>query len=112
MRLSHWIGLAGIAGVTLVAAPAHPQGMGMMGMGRGMAMGRDSTEMARMATVHEMMMGHDRITRTVTVLRDGIRTTTESDDPRLTRLLQEHVAGMDYRAGDPGRPALPMAQTS
>jgi len=119
MRLSYWVGLMGLVGVTLVAAPVHAQGMGtmrmgmgrgmgMMGMGRGMGMGHDSMEMTRMLAVHELVMGHDRITRTVTVLRDGIRTTTESDDPGLSRLLQEHVAGMDRGAGDSSRQALPM----
>jgi len=111
MRLLHWAGFVALVGITLVAVPVQAQGMGMMGrgmgMGRGMAMGRDSTEMARMAAVHELMMGHDRITRTVTVLRDGIRTVTESDDPRIATLLKEHVAGMDYRTGDQATPARP-----
>ena len=40
---------------------------------------------------------HDRIRRTVTNLPDGIRTITESDDPRIAQLIREHVARMGQR---------------
>jgi hypothetical protein len=53
-------------------------------------------------------MGHERIKRTVTNLSDGIRTVTESDDPRLARLIREHVATMDRRVSAGDDPGLPM----
>ncbi len=90
-------------------------GGGMMGMKGGMkdigggTMGvrRDSATMAQMATTHYLVVNHDRIARTVTNLPDGIRTTTESDDPQVAQRIREHVAVMYARvlAGDdPGLP--------
>ncbi len=63
--------------------------------------------MAETQVVHELMMGHDRITRVVTTLNNGARTVTESADPRLAALLRAHVASMVRRVGagdDPGSP--------
>ncbi len=57
---------------------------GMMGMGPGMmGMNHDSETMAQMGVIHELIANHDRVKRTVTNLPDGIRTVTESDDPRI-----------------------------
>ena len=39
--------------------------------------------MAQMGDIHELFINHDRITRTVTNLPNGIRTITESTDPRV-----------------------------
>jgi hypothetical protein len=82
-------------------------GTGMMkGMGPAM-MGHDADTMAQMGVVHELFVNHDRITRTVTNLRDGIRTVTESDDPRIAQLIKDHVASMGQRVNrgnDPGMP--------
>ncbi len=100
--------LVGIVAATLSATPALAQRGGMMGMGSGMGMGHDSATMAQMAVVHELVMGHDRITRTVTNLADGVRTVTESADPRLARLIREHVATMDERVVKGDDPGLPM----
>lgn len=90
------------------AAGAQRPGGGMMGMGGGMmGMRHDSATMTQMATVHEMVLNHERITRTVTNLPDGVRTITESDDPRIAKLIKEHVAEMYARvvaADDPGLP--------
>ena len=101
-----------LGALTLIGAgeqtDAQRPGGGMMGMGGGMVgMRRDSATMAQMAMVHDMIMNHDRITRTVTNLADGIRTVTESDDPRLAQLVTDHVTTMYARviAGDdPGLP--------
>ena len=74
------------------------QGMmepGMMGMGH--MMGRDAATAGDMSAIHELVIGHDRIRRTVTNLPDGIRTVTESDDPRIAQLIREHVARMGQR---------------
>jgi Spy/CpxP family protein refolding chaperone len=78
----------------------HPHGMmgPMMGMGRGMMGFRGDRAAGRDAdTIHELLADHDRIRRTVTNLPNGIRTVTESDDPRIAELLREHVARMGER---------------
>lgn len=63
---------------------------GMMGMGHG------ASDMGAMST-HELVVNHDRITRTVTNLPDGIRTVTESADPQLAQRIKEHVTTMDQQ---------------
>ena len=81
----------------------HRMGHGMMGMGQGMmgrgmmAGGRDSSTMTDMSAIHELAAMHDRIRRTVTNLPNGIRTVTESDDPRIAKLIKDHVASMGQR---------------
>ena len=74
-----------------VAAVAHPDGMGhgMMMMHQG-----DQAFGADMQLVHGMLQNNEKIKRTVTNLPDGIRTVTESDDPKLTQAIQAHVASM------------------
>jgi TusA-related sulfurtransferase len=101
---------AAILTLSLASAPAYAQrhGGAMMGMGGSMmGMGHDSATMAQMAVFHELILNHDRITRTVTNLPDGIRTVTESDDPQVAQRIKEHVASMSQRvvaADDPGLP--------
>ena len=78
--------------------PSMHMGPGMMRMGPGMmGMGNDAAAMADISAIHELTANHDRIKRTVTNLPDGIRTVTESADPRIAKLIQEHVAGMGKR---------------
>jgi hypothetical protein len=65
-----------------------------------------------MGVVHELLVNHQSIRRTVTNLANGIRTITESDDPRVARYLMDHVASMERRLqeGDVfnmGSPSLP-----
>jgi hypothetical protein len=83
-------------------------GRGQLGMGAGMmGMSHGSVTMEEMSTIHELFVNHDRIKRTVTNLPDGIRTVTESDDPRIAELIKTHIARMSERikAGrDPGLP--------
>lgn len=82
---------------------------GAQGAGGGrMGMGHDSATMAQMALIHELVVNHDRITRTVTNLRDGIRTVTESDDSLLIRRIHEHVSSMNQRVGAGDDPGLPI----
>jgi hypothetical protein len=79
---------------------SHAMHQGMMGhgmMGMGHMMGRDAATASDMSAIHELAIGHDRIRRTVTNLPDGIRTVTESDDPRIAQLIREHVARMGQR---------------
>ncbi len=73
------------------------QGAGMMRM----LQGQDTTA-AETAELRDLFMFHDRITRSVTLLPDGIHTITESDDPQLAGVIVSHVAGMVLRA-DQGR---------
>jgi len=75
--------------------------------GEMMGTNHDSATMAQMGAIHELIMNHDKITRTVKNLPNGIRTTTTSNDPQLARRIKEHAITMHGRvvAGDdPGLP--------
>jgi hypothetical protein len=98
--------LASLAAPTMAGAQG---GMGGRGMGmRGMGMQHDSATAAQMDVIHELMMSHDRITRSVTNLPNGIRTVTESDDPRLATLIRKHTLDMLARVEAGSDPGLPM----
>ena len=74
------------------------QHQGMMGTGH---------DAGIMTGVHELFVGHDQLTRTVTPLPDGIRTVTESSDARLAQLIKDHVTisnAQVVRGVDPGLP--------
>lgn len=80
-------------------------GHGMAGrFGGPMAMAQagqhDAAFAADMNLVHEMIGNHDRITRKVTRLPNGIKTVTESDDPRTAQAIKAHVASMEQRLKD------------
>lgn len=47
-----------------------------------------------MQVVHKLFAEHDKIERTVTKLPNGIRTTTESNDPQVAQDIKDHVASM------------------
>jgi hypothetical protein len=84
-------------------------GSGMMGMGhRTTGTDANSATPAEMDVIHELIVNHDRIRRTVTNLPDGIRTVTESDDPRIARLIKDHVASMGERVSAGKDPGLPI----
>jgi hypothetical protein len=86
-------------------------GMGarMMGMGHGMmGTGPNAATMAEMRGIHDLFANNDRIRRTVTNLPDGIRTVTESDDPRLAETIKTHVADMGKRVREGRDPGLPI----
>jgi hypothetical protein len=53
-----------------------------------------------MQLVHNLVLDHDRIKRTVTNLPDGIRTVTESDDAKTAQVLKAHVASMEKRLNE------------
>ena len=98
-----------VVSVLLSGGPALAQASGGMGTGAGMmGMAHDSATMAQMRVIHELVVNNERITRTVTNLPNGIRTVTESADPRLARLLKEHVVTMDQRVSKGDDPGLPM----
>jgi hypothetical protein len=79
-------------------------GPGMMGMGM---MGGNATA-SELSDLHEMFSDHDKIKRTVTNLPDGIRTVTESDDPKLAETIKKHVAEMGTRVDEGRDPGLPI----
>ncbi|HVR55982.1 MAG TPA: hypothetical protein VMT72_04070 [Pseudolabrys sp.] len=81
-------------------------GPGMMGMGLGMMGG--SATMDERRDLHDLFFNHDRIKRAVTNLPDGIRTVTESDDPRLAETIKKHVAEMGQRVEEGRDPGLPI----
>lgn len=58
---------------------------------------QDAGSSADMSLVHQLLMNHARIKRTVTHLPNGIRTVTESDDPQVARIIQAHVTSMSLR---------------
>jgi cytochrome P450 len=66
----------------------------------------DSTAAAVMPIVHDLMTNHQKLRRTVTVLPNGVRTVTESDDSSMVAQLQAHVATAAERVIDDWR-ALP-----
>jgi len=93
----------------------HGMGPGMMrGMDNGAAAGghgpmagpvgmltqQDAGSSADMGLVHDLLMNHTKIRRTVTNLPDGIKTVTESDDPQVAQTIRAHVASMSQRLQD------------
>ena len=84
-------------------------GPGMMRMGLGiMGMSHGSATMSEHNDIRELFFNHDRIKRTVTNLPDGIRTVTESDDPRVAATIKKHVAEMGQRVEEGRDPGLPI----
>ncbi len=86
-------------------------GRTMQGMGPGMMMmqrGQDAGAMAQMRGTHELFANHDRMTRTVTNLPDGIRTITESNDPQVAKLITDHVASSRKQVDTGNDPGLPI----
>ena len=87
----------------------HHMGPGMMAMGSGMmGMAHDEATMSQLQVIHTMLVNHDRITRTVTNLPNGIRTVTESNDPALAAQIKQHVADMGRRVSAGDDPGLPI----
>ena len=83
----------------------------MQGMGPGMMRmqgGQTAGAMAQMRGIHELFANHDRMTRTVTNLPDGIRTITESNDPQVAKLITDHVASSRKQVDTGNDPGLPI----
>lgn len=93
--------------VTAIPAAGAQRPAQMGGMPH-MAMHHDSATMAQMSAIHELIMNHDKVTRRVTNLPNGVRTVTESSDPRLARLIKDHVATMAARVRKGDDPGFPM----
>jgi hypothetical protein len=78
------------------------QGMGP-GMGRGpvnMLTTQDANSAADMAVSMNLVHENTKIRRSVTNLPDGIKTVTESDDPKIAQDIKAHVASMSGRLQD------------
>ncbi len=73
----------------------------------GMGMAHDSAG-GQMAVIHQLVMNHEKIRRTVTNLDDGVRAVTESDDPAMVALIRQHVGGMQLSLAHGHDPQLPM----
>lgn len=109
MKRRHGVPFVVLIGSLFMPVPASAQG-GMRGMPGGMMMGamHDSATRAMMFGIHDLVLNHDKITRTVTNLPNGVRTVTESDDPRIAALIKEHVAATVARVEKTSDPGLPM----
>src|SRR5687767_6042219 len=83
LTLMAW--LSSQAGAAQQSAPAHGQHDGHASM------------MSQMAEIHDLFANHDKMTRTVMNLPNGVRTVTESSDPRVAQLLKDHVASSRQR---------------
>jgi len=59
-----------------------------------MAQMMESADEADMQVYMEMFQHHRKIRRSVHALKNGVRTVTESSNPRIADLLQTHVAKM------------------
>ena len=70
-------------------AQATGRGPGQRGQGGNMR--------SDMVLIHSLLDSHDRIRRTVKEIAGGIESVTESDDPNLVPLIQQHVAAMERR---------------
>lgn len=81
-------------------------GRGMNGMGPGMM--RGSATMAERSDIHALLFDHERITRSVANLPNGIRTLTESDDPEVAAAIKRHVADMGKRVEEGRDPGMPI----
>jgi hypothetical protein len=100
--------LIALAGAALPVSRASAQHSDHMARGGMMGMGHDSATMAQMSLIHELVVNHEKIRRTVTNLADGIRTVTESDDAAVAQLIKAHVTSMMQRVREGSDPGLPM----
>lgn len=73
---------------------------GHMGGPTAMLTRQDENSAADMRLVMDLVHSHTQIRRTVTRLPDGIRTVTESDDPKVAQAIKAHVASMSARLKD------------
>lgn len=86
--------------------PMMRQGMGR-GMGPGMGSGpvgmlttQDANSATDMGIAMNLVHENTKIKRTVTRLPDGIKTVTESDDPKIAQDIKAHVASMSGRLAE------------
>lgn len=75
-------------------------GRGPMGGPTAMLTKQDAGSAADMGLVMNLVHNNGKIKRTVTKLHDGIKTVTESDDPKVAQDIKAHVASMSGRLKD------------
>jgi hypothetical protein len=113
------LALAGGSGILAITASSHERGqagdhrsihrMDARHAGHGMMGERaDAATAGDVDLIHELLDNHDLIRRTVEKLPDGIRTVTESDDPRIAKYIKDHVERMGQRVRAGQEMGLPM----
>ena len=99
---SHGLGPRMMGGIG--RAMIHGMGPGTVSEFRGPMAGRmqqgDAAFGADMQLVRDLVHSNERIDRTVTNLPNGIKTVTESDDPRVAQTIKAHVASMMQRLSE------------
>lgn len=75
-------------------------GHGPMGGPTAMLTRQDANSAADMGIVMDLVHNNTKIKRTATKIPDGIRTVTESDDPKVAQDIKAHVASMSGRLKD------------
>lgn len=89
-KLKNLIYLFAIACLTVV-----PLSLDAQGMGQG--------NQKDMQLIHKLLTDHTKIQRTIKKLPNGVETLTESTDPKVTAIIQEHALAMQKRMAE-GRP--------
>jgi YHS domain-containing protein/acylphosphatase len=67
---------------------------------QGMMMGQGGERMQDMQTIHTLFAEHQKITRTVKNIGNGVEALTESEDPKVQALIAEHAWAMQKRLAD------------
>lgn len=96
-RLLAAIGLTACQRTSQQQSPMGGMMSSMMSSQRGrgeMAQMMGSADRSDMQVYMDMFQHHLEIRRTVEPLKNGVRTVTESDNPRIAALLQSHVSKM------------------
>ena len=73
------------------------RGPGPHGPGAGRGPGHDERHEEDHAVFKFLLANHEKITRKVTQLPDGVETLTESQDPAVAAKIKEHVRWMQHR---------------
>ena len=102
MKHASQIAIAVAATMIFAATAAHAQSAqhGMMGGPTAMLTRQDANSAVDMGLVMDLVHNNTKIKRVVTQLPDGIRTITESDDPKIAQSIKAHVASMSGRLKD------------
>ena len=86
------------ANLSAQGGPGHGRGPGFRGgHGQRGGHGRDERHDADHEVFHFLLSNHEKISRKVTQLPNGVETLTESDDPEIASKIKEHVEWMEYR---------------
>lgn len=93
------IAAGALPGASLLAACGRDDGMMGARMPEWMMSGRmmDPEMMDDMRVIHRLLVGHERISRRVRDIPDGIRSRTTSDDQELAAEIRTHVRQMKAR---------------